>query len=204
MKKLVIVIAAALAGIFSGAAQDLKFGHVNFMELVQLMPEADEARAKMQAANQDARETLQSMMQEAQSKYQTYQEKAAGWSESVRSTKQREIQDIQSRIEEFQQSVQQELQQQNQQLMAPIYEKATKVVGDIAKERGCLYVFDVTNLLYFDASRSMDLTADARKALNIPESRTMESLQAELQAAAAAVPPGSPSSENLRVPSRSE
>ena len=38
--------------------------------------------------------------------------------------------------------------------------------------------------LYIDPAQSTDLTPAARKALSIPEDRTMESLQKELQAAA--------------------
>ena len=79
-----------------------------------------------------------------------------------------------------------ELQQQQQQLMAPIQEKAVKAVQDLAKAGGYVYVFDVSTLLYYDTAQSTDLTPAARKALNIPEGRTLESLQAELQAQAQA------------------
>ena len=40
------------------------------------------------------------------------------------------------------------------------------------------------SLLYIDTKQSTDLTPAARKALNIPDGRTLESLQAELQAQA--------------------
>ena len=75
-----------------------------------------------------------------------------------------------------------ELQQQQQTLMAPIYEKARKVVEELAKAGSYIYVFDVNSMLYYDATQSTDLTPAARKALNIPEGRTLETLQAELQA----------------------
>ena len=70
--------------------------------------------------------------------------------------------------------------------MAPIYEKAQKTVNAIAKEKGLIYVFDIQSMLYYDAAQSIDITPDARKALNIPADRTLESLQAELQAKAEA------------------
>jgi hypothetical protein len=41
-------------------------------------------------------------------------------------------------------------------------------------------------MLYMDPAQGINLTPDARKALNIPEGRTLESLQAELQAKAQA------------------
>ena len=61
-------------------------------------------------------------------------------------------------------------------------EEVKKIVEKLAKAGGYIYVFDVSSLLYFDAGQSKDLTPDARKALNIPAGRTLESLQAEMQA----------------------
>ena len=70
--------------------------------------------------------------------------------------------------------------------MAPIQEKAQKAVADLAKAKGFAAVFDQASFLFFDESAIVDLTPDARKALNIPADRTLESLQAELQAQAQA------------------
>ena len=70
--------------------------------------------------------------------------------------------------------------------MAPIYQKVNEVVQDLAKKGGYVYVFDVQSLVYFDPAQSYDLTPDARKVLNIPADRTLESLAAELQAQQAA------------------
>ena len=70
--------------------------------------------------------------------------------------------------------------------MAPIQEKAQKAVADLAKAKGYAAVFDVSQFLYYNETAIVDLTAEARKALNIPADRTLESLQAELQAQASA------------------
>ena len=182
MKKIVLIAASALIAM-SAFAQN-KFAHVNFSELVQLCPEADEARTKIAAASREAQETYQAMVEEFQTKYQQYESKAAPWSDSIRSSKERELQEIQGRIQEFGQSVDAELQQQQQTLMAPIYQKAKEAVDQLAKAGNYIYVFDINSLLYYDESQSTDLTPAARKALNIPEGRTLETLQAELQAQA--------------------
>ena len=180
MKKILLIAVSALVAV-SAFAQN-KFAHVNFSELVQLCPDADEARVKMSAASTEAQETYQAMVEEIQTKYQQYESKASTWSDSIRASKEKELQEIQGRIQEFGQSVDAELQQQQQTLMAPIYEKARKVVEELAKAGSYIYVFDVNSMLYYDATQSTDLTPAARKALNIPEGRTLETLQAELQA----------------------
>lgn len=168
----------------SASAQNLKFAHVNFTELVQLMPEMDEARNQSDAAAAETQETYQAMIEEFQAKYQEYEQKRSTWTPSVLQSKEKSLQDVQQRIAEFEQSAQAELQQLQQNLMAPIYEKAQETINKIAKEQGVIYVIDIQSALYVDDTKSIDLTPMARKALNIPADRTLESLQAELMAKA--------------------
>ena len=179
MKKIVIIAAMALVS-FSAYAQ--KLARVNFSELVQLMPEADQARATLKAVSQEAEETLQTMYQEYQTKMTQYQQKSASWSDAIKKSKETELMDIQRRIEENQQVFQQEIQQKQSELMAPIYQKAQDAVKELAKSKGITALFDSSSALYFDESAVEDLTAAARKALNIPADRTLEALQAELAA----------------------
>lgn len=186
MKKLIIIAAAFLFIGAAASAQGPKFAHVNFNELVQLMPEMDSARVQMDASQKEIQDTYQSMIEEFNSKYAEYGEKQATWTQSVRESKEREIQSIQARIQDFEQSSQQDLAQLQNTLMAPIYQKAQDVVNNLAKAQGFIYVFDSSQLLYIDESQSTNLTQSAREALNIPAGRTMESLQAELQAKAQA------------------
>ncbi|MBR1872984.1 MAG: OmpH family outer membrane protein [Bacteroidales bacterium] len=185
MKKFFAFAAAALMTL-TASAQTLKFAHVNFSELVQLMPEADEARAALAASSKEAGETYDSMVEEFQNKYSQYQQKSSTWTAAIKDAKEKELADIQNRIQEFQQNIQAELQQQQTQLMAPIQEKAMKAVEKLAKDGGYIYVFERAQLLYINETQSVDLTPAARKALNIPDGRTLESLQAELQAQAQA------------------
>lgn len=123
------------------------------------------------------------MMDEFQTKYSQYQQKASTWTATIRESKEKELSDMQARIQEFSQNVQQELAAQEQQLMAPLYQKAEETVAKLAKDGGYIYVFEASSVLYVDPAQSTDLTPAARKALNIPEGRTLETLQAELQAA---------------------
>lgn len=181
MKKILLIAAAALTS-FSLSAQQFKFAHVNYAELVQLVPEADQARDKIAAATKEAQDTYQSMMEEFQAKYQQYQAKASSWTPAVRESKEKELSDIDARVKEFQQSIQVELQQQESALMAPIQKKVKETVEKLAKEGGYIYVFEKNSLMYINESMSVDLTPAARKLLGIKEGRTLESLQAEIMA----------------------
>ena len=159
-----------------------KIGRVNFNELVMLMPEMDSARETISASQKEAEETYSAMVEEYQGKLSQYQQKNASWTAAIKESKEKELIDIQNRIQEFQQNITQELQQQQAQLMAPINEKANKAVKEIAKAKGLTALFDASQAIYFDDEAVVDITADARKALSIPEGRTVESLQAELAA----------------------
>ncbi len=180
MKK-VLLITATVFLTLSAVAQP-KFAHVSFSELVQLCPEADKARETMAASSKEAQETYQAMVEEFNTKYSQYSSKANTWTTAIRESKEKELTEIQQRIQEFSQSVDAELQQQQQTLMAPIYKKAQDTVKELAKQGGYVYVFDINSLLYYDETQSTDLTPQARKALGIADDRTLESLQAELQA----------------------
>ena len=180
MKK--ILLFAVMAFISAAAFAQPKFAHVNFTELYQLMPEADQARATMTAAQNEAQEVYQSMMEEYQNKVTTYQQKSSTWTQTIRESKEKEINDVQQRIMEFEQSIQQELADKQNELMAPIVQKANDTVKQLAKDGGYIFVFDIGTAIYIDENQSTDLTRAARRALNIPEDRTLEQLAAQLQA----------------------
>jgi len=183
MKRIIIIAAMALMSV-SAFAQ--KFAYVDFNELVMLMPEMDEARATLEENSKTNEEILMSMYEEYQTKMQQYEQKASTWTQSVREIKEKEIMDIQARLEQTQQSLQQELQQLQQQLQAPIIEKVNNVVNELAKTHGVAAVFEKASFLYVDEAQMLNLTPEARTALNIPEGRTLETLQAEMMAKAQA------------------
>ena len=183
MKKIVLIAVAALFTV-AASAQNLKFAYVDFAELVQLMPEMDQARATLEENSKANEEILMSMYEEYQKKGQEYQQKASTWTPAIRESKEKELMDIQSRLEQTQQSLQMELQQLQNQLQAPVVEKAQKAVETLAKAKGVAGVFEKASLLFVDPSQLIDLTPEARTALNIPEGRTLEQLQQELAAKA--------------------
>ena len=182
MKKILAIAAMALLTLTASAQ---KLGRVNFTELYQLAPEADAAREQINAMQNEAQETFSSMVEEYNTKANQYQQKSSTWTAAIKEAKEKELMDIQNRIQEFQQNISQELQQQQSQLMAPINEKANNAVKELAKAKGIDVLFDASQAIYF-SDAVVDLTADARKALNIPADRTIEALQAELAAQAQA------------------
>ena len=185
MKKIFIIAAMALVSV-AATAQNLKFGYVNYTEIIQLMPEMDSVRVQIEAQEKETYETLGAMYEEYQTKAQQFQQKEATWTPAIRDSKLKELQEIEARFQESQQIFQQELQQMQQMLQAPVMEKAQNTVNELAKAQGLAFVFEETQMLYIDPTQGVNLTPAARQALNIPEGRTLETLSAELQAKAQA------------------
>ena len=185
MKKIMFIAALALMSL-AATAQDFKFGYVDMNELVMLMPEMDAARAQMETAELEAQETYAAMVEEYQTKAQQYQQKAETWTPTIRESKAAELQQIEMRIQEFNQAISQELQQTQQMLQMPIIEKAQNVVNELAKAKGVAFVVDKAGFLFINEAQAVNLTPEARVKLGIPEGRTLETLQAELQAKAQA------------------
>jgi len=184
MKKIILIATAALVSL-SGFAQQ-KFAHVTLAEIVQLMPETDKALETLAISQKEAQDTYQGMVNEFQDKYKKYEQLAATkpQTDPIRQAKEKELSDLQARIQEFGESIQGELAQQEQNLMAPIMEKASKAVAEVAKAGGYIFVFGTPTLLYVDPAQSKDITNEVRTALNIPADRTLESVQAARQAKA--------------------
>ena len=77
MKRIIVIIAMAMLTVSAFAQQ--KFAHVNFSELVQLCPEADDARATMAASQKEVQATFNELVGEYNTKYEQYQSKASTW-----------------------------------------------------------------------------------------------------------------------------
>ena len=181
MKKIIIIAAMALVSL-AATAQETKIAYVDFNEVIMLMPEMDAARATLEENEMTQNEILQSMYEEYQTKVQQYQQKAETWTAAIRQSKESELMEIQSRLEQTQQSFATEINQIQQELQAPIVEKAQNTVNELAKAKGVAVVLEKGSVIYIDPAQCVDLTPEARKALNIPEGRTLETLQAEMMA----------------------
>ena len=181
MKKIIIIAAMALVSL-AATAQETKIAYVDFNEVIMLMPEMDAARATLEENEMTQNEILQSMYEEYQTKVQQYQQKAETWTAAIRQSKESELMEIQSRLEQTQQSFATEINQLQQELQAPIVEKAQNTVNELAKAKGVAVVLEKGSVIFIDPAQCVDLTPEARKALNIPEGRTLETLQAEMMA----------------------
>jgi outer membrane protein len=74
---------------------------------------------------------------------------------------------MQNRINNFQQQAQTQLQEKQAELLNPIIEKAGATITQVAKEGGFIYIYDVRTLVYFDPTKSTDLTPLVKAKLGL-------------------------------------
>lgn len=151
----------------SMAQKNVKLGHINSNELMQIMPGRDSAQAAFQREVEDLQATLKTMQDELETRYNEYRAKESQMSDLIKQTKQRELQDMGARMEEFQKNAQQQLQDREQELLKPIIDRAKKAIEEVGKERGYTYIFDsgVGALLYQQDSE--DIMPFVKAKLNL-------------------------------------
>lgn len=169
MKKTLIAIVACLF-VFGGSAmaqKNIKLGHINSNDLMQIMPGRDSAQTVLQAEVQELETTLKTMQSEMEKRYNDYMENQSGWTELIRNTKQREIQDMGTRIQEFQENAQKQLQQREQELLKPIIDRAKKAISDVAEEGGYTYILDTGTAAVLYSQDSDDIMPKVKKKLGL-------------------------------------
>lgn len=167
MKKTLIAIAICLVALGGNAMaqKNVKLGHVNAQELLQIIPGRDTVQTILQKEVDELQATLKSMYAEYETRSNDFLQNQANWTELIRQTKQREIQDMQARIQEFQQNAQNQIQEREAALTKPLVDRAKKAIEEVAREGGYSYIFDGAGLLYMQDSD--DVMPQVKKKLGI-------------------------------------
>jgi outer membrane protein len=121
-----------------------KFGHITSEQLLQAMPEYDSAQAKVDELRNQYDLEIEQIQVEINRKIEQYNNSEATMSNLIREAKASEIQEMQVRLQNFAQTAQQDLQQQSMMLIQPVMDRARKAIEAVAKEKGLIYVFDLS------------------------------------------------------------
>ena len=169
MKKGFIVVLIALLA-FGGSAmaqKNIKLGHINSNDLMQIMPGRDTAMALLQKEVEDLQAEMEAMKKEYETRVNDYLAKKDQLSELIRKTKESDIQAMGARIEEFQANAQKLLEERQEALLKPIIDRAKAAIEEVGKENGYTYIFDagVGTVLY--SQDSDDIMPLVKKKLGL-------------------------------------
>ena len=91
LKKIALLMMLILPmGVF---AQNLKFGHINAMEIVSAMPEYTKAQSELQALNKQLGQDLQRSQEEFSKKYQEFMQQKDSLPAVIAERRQKELED---------------------------------------------------------------------------------------------------------------
>lgn len=169
MKKL-ILLALILA---PACAFAQKFGHINSADIIQNMPEFTAAQNEIQAQQKTYETELKKMQDELQAKGAEFEKEMATLSENIKQRRQQELQDMYTRMQQFAQESQSNVQKLSNDKMQAIQEKVTKVIAEIGKAGGYIYIMDITaGIPYISETQSTDLTSQVKSKLGATGAKT--------------------------------
>ena len=162
LKKIALLMMLILPmGVF---AQNLKFGHINAMEIVSAMPEYTKAQSELQALNKQLGQDLQRSQEEFSKKYQEFMQQKDSLPAVIAERRQKELEDMMQRQEQFQ-----DMEKANNDLMAPVYKKLDDAIKAVGAAEGVIYIFDMarTPIPYVNEAQSINLTPKVKTQLGI-------------------------------------
>lgn len=165
MKKILFLLLLCVsAGV---SAQNLKFGHINSAELMEIMPQRDSIDQVLKAEVESHEQTLAQLENMIRAKEQSLQ-MSADSSDLVIKQLQQELQMLYKKYQDYQVYAQQTIEKKQMSMYNPLMESAKKAISDVGKENDFIYIFDLTagNLLYF-SDKSVDIMPLVKKKLNI-------------------------------------
>ena len=123
-----------------------KFGYINSLELLSLMPEVKTADAELEAYAKTLKAKLAKMEQEFADKYLEVQkmQQEGEVTEAILEAEIKVLASLENKITQYRATTNQELQVKQNELYEPILAKATKAVQDVAKKHGYSYIFDTS------------------------------------------------------------
>jgi outer membrane protein len=167
IRKIVFFAFCGLA--FSLFAQEPKFGHINSVEILSMMPEKANIEKSMNDLNTQWNTELTKLRDEYYTKIKDYQNKLENnMPESIKAARQSEIAELEKRIAKLQNTANDDLQKKQQELFVPVIEKVKKAINEVGAENDLLYIFDVsTQSIIYESPKSNDITSLVKAKLNL-------------------------------------
>lgn len=170
MKKMFWLAAFLVLGSIAGQAQE-KYGHLNFGNIVSLMPDTKASDEKLQIYQDSLVQAGEQQIKNFESKAQAYMAKVQnGELSPVEQERQGQaLQQEQAALQQLDRYIQQQMSIRREQLLAPIVKKVEEAIGAYAKENGYMMIFDTSvfnSVLYAQESDDLFEPIKAKLGLN--------------------------------------
>ncbi|MBO6189888.1 MAG: OmpH family outer membrane protein [Alloprevotella sp.] len=168
IKKLLIL--ALLVAPMSLCAQ--KVAHINYSEIVQLLPEFKTAQTELETLGKKYQTELEDMQKELQTKAQKYEaEDNESTPKNIVERHNKELQEMQQKLEQAYNDNSKAFTEAQQQKLSPIERKVKDAAGVIAKESGYAFILDDNMIeqsnIVINPSLVDDITARVKAKLGL-------------------------------------
>ena len=163
-----ILLVAALLLPMTIFAQDLKIGIVSLDEVIEKLPEYQDAQNKFVETSKRYEDELAKLNEELKRRYDDIQAMPEDELPAIRERKVREFQEYQVKIQQFTQTADQELAKVQQELMAPLEKKVRDAIESVGSEGGYSLIEQKVNqiILYYSAP-VVDITDQVKARLGV-------------------------------------
>lgn len=151
------------------SAQAQKFGYINSQELIQNIPEVQEANSNIETYKTQLQKKGQEMVKSLQTKYEGLERKRTQGELSPKQieTEAATLQAEEQGIMKFEQESQQNIANKSETLLKPIRDKIQKAIDDVARENGYTYIFDYSMGIILYADQTSDVSALVKAKLGL-------------------------------------
>jgi outer membrane protein len=163
MKRFGIILSALVFTIFSSAAfAQLKIGYVDSNTIMDKLPDAQDARQKLDALVKEWQDELNKKEADWKAKYDDYEKRKLIMTDQTRSETETELMNMEKDISDYREKkfgTNGELFQKQDEVMKPVQNKIFTAIQDIAQDENLDFVFDRSGdvmLLY--AKEEYDIT----------------------------------------------
>lgn len=173
MRKFLLLLLVAVAVSTVASAQTIKFGRVNSGEVIQLMPETDSAKVKIDNQKAALQEQLDFMQAEYTKKMTALEKDAPTLQGVIGEQRRKDVLDLRARLESFSQEAEQELSQVQMLLTQPIFKKLQDAIDKVSKVNLITFVIDESQpvFIYMDMSVVKDLTPLVKQELKLKDKK---------------------------------
>jgi outer membrane protein len=163
------IIIMSIIMISSNISNAQKIGHINLQDLIKEMPELKKVQDSLSMIERQWETILKDGQSELERKYNEIQTNKT-WPANIRQMKEKDFEDARAKLEATNQKAQEDLQEKQASLQEPVYEKAKKVINEVAKELGYSTVINSTGGYVLLVSNSADdLMGPVKKKMGIAD-----------------------------------
>ena len=170
MKRIASII-MALCAVLCISAQDsiplLRFGHLSYEQALQSMPDYAVVQKKLVDLRAQFDAEMKRVEDEFNRKYEDFLDGQREFPKTILRKRQTELQELMSKNIAFKEEGLQELANTEQELMAPLKERLTQLITQIATRQGLAFVIntDADACPYINPTMGIDISQEVQNAL---------------------------------------